>query len=918
MKDLTRVTRPLALAIVTISMLGAQQPPAPTFRSGSDLLTLEVAVRDKAGQPITDLQPSDFEVTIDGRPRSVVVATRFGHGARNTAGTPLPGFVRASDASPGRVVIIAVDRDSIQAGSERVILESTSAMLASLTQADAVGVVGLPVGGIDPTRDHRAAADAIRLMTGTKPQSIWSHKISWDEVVAYERQDRITIARVVERECIDSRDLQCGSDLARQARDMLISGRGQAQTNLTRLGNLFDRLQGIRAPKHLVLLSGGLPFDADLLTRYNELAAKAAQAHVAISILFLDQPDFDPSNRTDGGSTVGGREYGAGLATIASTTGGVFLNGVGRATGALARIASDITDFYQLGVDAQSSDADGRAHRLEVKVKRNAASVRAPSQIASVRPVKSSTADDVAHALLQPTDVTELPLEVATYVTHAGEPDKVRVLVSAALADATAFVPAEWGYVVLDAKGNVMGGTQEEIAREPSASWGGTSSAILPPGNYRLRTALISADGRFATLDRPLAIGLRAAGAVQASDLIVGTRNHGQLQPAARLTQRDGGLAMIELSSTESLAGTVANVELTRAGTTQTASRTALQLQARVDDPTIVVAEAPLDLSALAPGTYRASVVLEKDGKPFGRISRLVDIVPGGSGNPPAHSTSESAPAPARRTRDSGLDDLLDRAGRYIATYGEQASLIVAVEHYRQRYQNAPLGQPSGRDLVAELALVKTSDTIGWVGFRDVVSVDGKAIRDRQDRLMGLFRSGTPDLAEARRIADESARFNIGPTRRNFNDPTAALFFFLPGNQARFEFSRKGTTKIDGVDAVEIEFSEKSSPTLIRTQDGHDVASQGSLWVNPADGTVLRTRLIVSGFAGVGSSARVETTFGRNERLGMWVPATMTERSDGKIQRSRDAFATAASVTATATYGEFKRFGVSTSTTFKH
>ena len=41
-------------------------------------------------------------------------------------------------------------------------------------------------------------------------------------------------------------------------------------------------------------------------------------------------------------------------------------------------------------------------------------------------------------------------------------------------------------------------------------------------------------------------------------------------------------------------------------------------------------------------------------------------------------------------------------------------------------------------------------------------------------------------------MADESARFNIGPTRRNFNEPTAALFFLLPASQARFAFTRKG------------------------------------------------------------------------------------------------------------------------------
>ena len=35
-------------------------------------------------------------------------------------------------------------------------------------------------------------------------------------------------------------------------------------------------------------------------------------------------------------------------------------------------------------------------------------------------------------------------------------------------------------------------------------------------------------------------------------------------------------------------------------------------------------------------------------------------------------------------------------------------------------------------------------------------------------------------MDEARRLSDESARFNIGPIVRNFNVPTAALFFFRP------------------------------------------------------------------------------------------------------------------------------------------
>jgi hypothetical protein len=280
----------------------------------------------------------------------------------------------------------------------------------------------------------------------------------------------------------------------------------------------------------------------------------------------------------------------------------------------------------------------------------------------------------------------------------------------------------------------------------------------------------------------------------------------------------------------------------------------------------------------------------------------------------PARPASDAVPAPERAAaHDAALDDVLQRVGRYVADYGEQASLIIGVERYQQRYLDAPLGEAPNRSLVAELALVKTSDTMGWVGFRDVVAVDDKPIHDRQDRLQRLFRAGTPDVAEARRIADESARFNIGPTRRNFNDPTATLFFLLPDNQARFAFTRKRTTNVEGVVATEIEFREQATPTLIRTADGHDVASRGTIWVAASDGIVVRTRLILSGFAGMGSTASIEATFGRDKRLGLWLPVKMTERHG-----VRGGLGRIVTATGTATYGDFKRFETSTSTEFKN
>ena len=169
----------VVIATCAWSTASSQQTSVPAFKSGLELLTVEAFVRDASGRPVTGLQPSDFTVWIDGEPRRVLNARMFGSDADQVAktGTPVPRFTRASDAAPGRVVMFAVNRDSIRSGSERAILTTASAMISSFSPADAVGVIGLPVGGIDPTRDHAAAAEAIRMMTGTRPVVNWRFRL---------------------------------------------------------------------------------------------------------------------------------------------------------------------------------------------------------------------------------------------------------------------------------------------------------------------------------------------------------------------------------------------------------------------------------------------------------------------------------------------------------------------------------------------------------------------------------------------------------------------------------------------------------------------------------------------------------------------------------------------------------------------
>lgn len=224
------------------------------------------------------------------------------------------------------------------------------------------------------------------------------------------------------------------------------------------------------------------------------------------------------------------------------------------------------------------------------------------------------------------------------------------------------------------------------------------------------------------------------------------------------------------------------------------------------------------------------------------------------------------------------LKDLLRLVGAYVQSYGEKASVVVGREEYAQQVSNQT-GVVSERHIVAEFAIVHDEKRREWLGFRDVVQVDGKPVTDHEERLVTILTSDPNGLDEARTLSDEGARFNIGSLYRNFNVPTTALFFFTPDNLDRFKFSKPARAE-DG--SMAISFREKEKPTIIRAVDGASVPSQGQIWVDPATGTIERTHLRLTNLpmvAGVRATGTVEVdvTYALVDRFRMWLPETMRE-----------------------------------------
>jgi hypothetical protein len=310
--------------------------------------------------------------------------------------------------------------------------------------------------------------------------------------------------------------------------------------------------------------------------------------------------------------------------------------------------------------------------------------------------------------------------------------------------------------------------------------------------------------------------------------------------------------------------------------------------------------------------------------------------------------SAQSRPEPA-------LEDVVRKMGEYVAAYGQRAALLVAEEKYTQQVATEDDTPLRPFQLTAEVAIVKAPGGTGWIGFRDVVEVNGKPLVDRKDRLMRLLSDPDGDASEARRISDESSRFNIGPVTRNFNVPTTVLFFFHPGNLSRFSFTRKGTKTVDGVQAWVLDFTETRRPTMMMTRAGKDVPCEGTVWVVPQNGTVVHTRVRLRGFAdekrastpepaagsastgywtigpapsvrnptggassaptalpGAGESlAEVEVTYHRDAGIGIWVPVKMSEVYEGARPRGASKPSLFERATCVAEYRNYKRFETS-------
>jgi hypothetical protein len=276
------------------------------------------------------------------------------------------------------------------------------------------------------------------------------------------------------------------------------------------------------------------------------------------------------------------------------------------------------------------------------------------------------------------------------------------------------------------------------------------------------------------------------------------------------------------------------------------------------------------------------------------------------------------------RAQTVSLDAVLSRAGAYVAAFTDTFSNVVAEERYKQEVSGATPGTGGRRELRSDVVLMKIGGPLEWRPYRDVFEVDAKPVRDRDDRLAMLFeRPSSTSFEQAARLAQESARYNIGLARRTINTPLLSLLFLQPSIQPRFRFKLGKRDASAGPQVWIVEYREQTHPTIIRgllTNDSTDLPASGRFWIDAETGRVSKAELLI---AVVGMRGSLATSFGRDDRLNLDVPLEMrevyrlqrtvtemgpTHKDEGAPRVTQTIEETV--VSGTATYSNFRRFNV--------
>jgi VWFA-related protein len=470
----------LTLVLAGPRVAGQQPSPPPRFPGAVDLVTVDVVVLDKQGQPVRGLTAEDFVVSEEGRQQAIATfeAAEVPEAPPETAPPPrVRTRVTTNVARPtvgGRTFAIVFDNvHLVPVQADRVKAQLADFVKTGLRPGDQVLFLATGGGAWWTAHMPEGQADlvaALDRVEGLRPARVGPDHVSdYEAIRIHQHRDERLGAEVSRRfyengalaqnayptaqEGASLADRQFIAELVGQghplvrakATEVYLQMKGRQKATLHALERALIGLHEQRGRKTVLLVSEGFIHDPTepAFARVNEAALRANAV-----LYFLDArtgPGADTST-AELGRAIDIRDIGTtldkfaqeatGAISVAAESGGERLGTAATLADNLRRVAGESRAYYLIGY-APAAAGDGAFRKIKVDVKRPGLTVRARrgyyarKEGEPASPAAGDLDPEVQRALDSPYAGQAIPLRMASYVVGPAADGKAKVLVVA-------------------------------------------------------------------------------------------------------------------------------------------------------------------------------------------------------------------------------------------------------------------------------------------------------------------------------------------------------------------------------------------------------------------------------------------------------------------------------------------------------
>jgi VWFA-related protein len=373
----------LAAVLVCAPMASQETPNTYTFKSETELVLVNVTVRDKSGNPVRDLKREDFDVLEDNKPQHVIsfdlentdavlptavseaplLGKALSRAPNVSSGAPQP--MAASELKDRRLIILFFDLSSMQPDEiDRAVTSAQNYVDKQMVPADLVAVICLG-SSLTVNQDFTSDKSAIKKTLQT---------INLGAGQGFEQGSTGTTEGTPDTG---------GSFTADDTEYNIFN----TDRRLEALRSVADRLSHVDEKKSLIYFSSGM--DRTGIENQSELhAAINAAVRANLSIYTMDIRGLQaivPGGEAQNASLRGTSPYSGQatinalnsnfttqetLVTLAGDTGGRAFLDSNDFSKVFSGVQQDTSVYYLLGYHSNNSARDGRFRKITVRVNR--------------------------------------------------------------------------------------------------------------------------------------------------------------------------------------------------------------------------------------------------------------------------------------------------------------------------------------------------------------------------------------------------------------------------------------------------------------------------------------------------------------------------------------------------------------------